>query len=134
VKDQPSNLVVWFGVLGGPVAWAAQFVGGYAFGIAQCDQPRTRWRLPVHWWDAGLAAGALVIAVLAFAVSLRLFLRTRDPDHEVFDRTARGDTTAEPIGRVQFLATLGLTVNPLAAAIIVMSGIGAPLLSLCHQS
>lgn len=132
--NKTSNFVVWFGVLGGGCAWAAQFVAGYAFGIAQCDPPATRWQLPVHVWQAALAAGALVIALLSLTVSMRIFLRTRGREHEVADEIARGDTTAEPIGRVQFLAQLGLAVNPLAIAIIVMSGIGAPLLSLCHQS
>lgn len=134
MKKPPSNALVWFGVLGGSCAWAAQFVAGYAFGIAQCDPPAVRWQLPVHGWQAGLAAGALIIALLSLSVSLRIFLRTRGPHNEIFDPIARGDSTAEPVGRVQFLATLGLTVNPLAIAIIVMSGIGAPLLSVCQQS
>jgi len=134
VKRPPSNLLVWFGVLGGAFAWLAQFVAGYAFGIAQCYDPASRWDIPVHRWQGGLAVGALLIGLASFAVALRLFLRTRGSENEIFDPVARGDTTREPVGRVQFLAMLGLTVNPLAIAIIVMDGIGAPLLALCHQS
>lgn len=130
MSERPPNPVVWFAVLGGALAYAAQFVAGYAFGIAQCQQPVRRWTLPVHGWEAGLAAGALAIAIASLLVAVRLFFRTR----RVFDPVAQGDTTTEPVGRVQFLATLGLVVNPLAMAIIVMDGIGAPLLSLCHQS
>ncbi len=128
-------MLVWFGVLGGGLAWAAQHVAGYALGIAQCDPPIPRWQISVHWWQAGLACAALLVALAALLVSLRLFLRTRGGDDlEIYDPVARGDTTVEPVGRVQFLALVGLTVNPLVIAIIVMDGIGAPLLSLCHQS
>lgn len=134
MSARPSNALVWFGTLGGALAWAAQFVAGYAFGIAQCDQPAPRWQVPVHAWNIGLAAAALVIALASLAAAFKAFQRTRGPDNEIFDPVARGDTTIEPLGRIQFLATLGLTVNPLAMAIIVMDGIGAPLLTLCHQS
>ncbi len=117
-----SNSLLWFGVLGGPVAWAIQFVSGYAFALAQCDQPVSRWQIPVHGWDIALAAAAAVIAISAELVSLRIFRATRDAG------------SAPPAGRFHFLSTVGLTVNPLALAIIVMTGIGVPLLTVCQQS
>ena len=117
-----SNAVLWFGVIGGPVAWALEFIAGYAFGLAQCEQPVIRWQLPVHGWQIALAAGAAVVALSAEAVALRIFFQTRDAE------------SAPPVGRIHFLSVVGVTVNPLALAIIVMTGVGAPLLTLCQQS
>ncbi len=117
-----SNRALWFGVVGGPLAWAAQFLTSYAFGLAQCDQPVPRWQLPVHTWEIALAATAAVVALAAQATAVRIFVATREAD------------SAPPAGRAHFLSIVGMTVNPLALAIIVMTGIGAPLLTVCQQS
>lgn len=122
MSEQPRNALLWFAVLGGATAWAVQFVASLGFGWAQCNSPPDRFGLPVHGWDVALAAAAALVAVLAALTALRIFLATREVGN------------APPLGRVHFLATIGLTVNPLALAIIVMSGIGVSLLPLCHQS
>ena len=126
--------LVWFAVGGGACAWAVQFVIGLAFGFAQCNEPgTTRWRLPVHTWQAAAAGVAAVIALAAIAAAVWLFRHTfRIGD--VFGEERRGDGAAPPIGRIHFLSLVGLTVNVLALAIILMDGIGAPLLPLCQQS
>ena len=116
------NRLVWFGILGGPIAWAVVHVAGYAFGLAQCDDPASRWQLPVHAWDVAFAAVGVAFGIAAEAVSFWIFRRTRQEGNE------------PPIGRVHFLSVIGLTVNPLALAIMVMVGIATPILSLCHQS
>jgi NO-binding membrane sensor protein with MHYT domain len=122
VNVRRLNILVWFGILGGPIAWAAVHVMGYAFGLAQCDDPTARWQLPVHAWDVASAAVGVVVAITAEAVSLWIFRRTQTEGDE------------PPTERVHFLATIGLTVNPLALAIMVMTGIGTSVLRLCHQS
>lgn len=117
-----SNGLLWFGVLGGALAWAAQFVAGLAIGLARCDSPDARWQLSVHTWAIIFAAGGALIAILAQLVAINAFQATRDAGSE------------PPAGRVRFLATVGMTVNPLALAIIVMSAVGLSLLPLCQQS
>jgi|GraSoiStandDraft_5_1057265.scaffolds.fasta_scaffold485909_1 hypothetical protein len=119
---RPRTALLWFGVLGGSLAWAVQMVAGYAFGLAQCDQPTPRWHLAVHAWQVALAAGGVAIGIAAEIVCLRIFLATREADN------------APPAGRVHFLGVIGLTVNPLAIAIMVMTAIGSPFLHLCQQS
>lgn len=133
MKSPPSNLVVWFAVLGGAVAWVAQFVANLYLTWAQCNQPIQRWVLSVHAWEIGLSAAAVAIGLAATGVSLRLFLRTyRHEDAAELER--RGMGVHPPLGRLSFLSMVGLTVNVLAIAIIVMTGIGAPLLPVCQQS
>lgn len=117
-----SDGLVWFGVLGGGVAWAVQFVVGLAFGLARCDSPDARWQLPVHAWALTLAIAGVLVAALAQLVAIRIFLATRRASSQ------------PPAGRIRFLAAIGMTVNPLALAIIVMSAVGLALAPLCQQS
>lgn len=122
MNARPSNALLWFGVLGGSLAWAVQFVASLAFSFAQCNQPSARWQLPVHAWEVALGVAGIAIALAAEAVSLRVFLRTRELG------------SAPPGGRVHFLAVVGLTVNFLSLAIMVMTTVGAPMLEVCRQS
>ncbi|MGI8904084.1 MAG: hypothetical protein DLM64_15835 [Solirubrobacterales bacterium] len=117
-----SDVLAWFGVLGGSAAWLVQFVAAHAFGIARCDSPDARFQLPVHAWSIALAAAGTLVAVLAEVVAIRIWMATREAGSK------------PPGGRLHFLATVGVTVNPLALAIIVMSGVGVSLLPLCQQS
>lgn len=128
-----SSPLVWFAVGGGPVAWAVQMVTGLAFGWAQCNAPPGRWRLPVGTWQGAVAAGAFLVGLTAMAVSGWLFKRTYRVG-DVFAQERRGDGSPPPVGRIHFLALVGLTVNLLALAIIVMDGVGAPTFALCQQS
>jgi hypothetical protein len=129
----PSNTLLWFGVLGGAVAWTVQFLANLFFTFAECDQPVQRWMLPVHSWEVGLSALAVAVGLSAIGVSLMIFVRTARVD-EVSAKERAGKGTQPPLGRIHFLAMIGLLVNFLALAIIVMTGVGAPLLPVCQQS
>lgn len=133
MKATPSNALVWFGVLGGAGAWAVQFVVNLAFTFAQCNAPAGRWQLPVHSFEIALSAAAVAIGLAAATVSMRLYLRTFHIDH-IAEAERQGEGSPPPTGRINFLAMVGLTVNFLALAIIIMTGIGAPLLPVCQQS
>ena len=133
MRYPPSTAVVWFGVLGGAIAWSVQFVANLAFTFAQCNAPPGRWQLPVRDWQIALSAAAVAVGLAAMAVSAWLYRRTFRLDH-VAEAERRGEGTAPPTGRINFLAMVGLTVNFLSLAIIVMTGIGAPLLTVCQQS
>jgi hypothetical protein len=121
------NGLVWFGVLGGPAAWASQFLFGMQFGLARCESPNGRFQFPVHAISVTLGAIAVLISVLAELAAIVVF-RIADPD-----RVPSG-VSQITAGRLRFLAAVGITVNPLALTISAMVAIGVPLLSLCHQS
>jgi putative flippase GtrA len=133
VTDRPSDRLLWFGVLGGALAWATQFVANLAFTWAQCNAPPGRWQLPLHKWEIGISVVGIAIDLAAFAVSLRLFLATYRVD-DVASHERLGDGTAPPLGRVNFLAMVALLVNFLTVTIMVMTAIAAPLLHVCQQS
>ena len=133
VNARPSNRLLWFGVLGGAAAWVTQFIAGLYFTWAQCNQPDGRTQVPVREWQTGLAAGGVLVGLAALAVSLRIYLNT----HKIGDvagEERRGDGHPPPLGRVHFLAVVGLTVNFLVIVIMILTAIGAPNLALCQQS
>ena len=126
-----SSLIVWFAVGGGAIAWAVQFVVGLGFGFAKCNQSGRA--VPIHSGQAVASAVAAVIALASIAAGIWLFRHTyRVAD--VFGQERRGDGATPPLGRIHFLAIVGLTVNLLVLAIIVMQGVGAPLLPVCQQA
>lgn len=125
------SLVVWFAVGGGAVAWATQHVIGIAFGFAECNQSGRS--VPVHAGQAVAAALAALVTLASIGAGVWLFRHTYRVG-DVFGEERRGDGATPPIGRIHFLAIVGLTVNLLALAIILMDGFGAPLLPLCQQS
>jgi hypothetical protein len=133
VTRWPSTVLVWFGVLGGAVAWATQFVAGLAFTFAQCNAPPGRWELPVQTWQSALAIAGVVVGLASVAVCVRLYRQTRDID-DAAETERLGEGTPPPVGRINFLATTGLLVNVLALAIMIMTAAGAPFLRLCQQS
>jgi hypothetical protein len=121
------NRLAWFGVLGGPVAWAAQFLFGMQFGLARCESPDGRFQFPVHTISPVLGAAGVLVAVLAELAAIAVFRATRPDEHS----QQAADVTA---GRLHFLAAVGMTVNPLTLTICAMVAVGVPLLGLCHQS
>ncbi len=129
----PPTALVWFGVIGGGLAWALQHVVGQGFGLAHCFPTGTSLGLPLSTWQIAAAAAAALVTLAAMGVSLWIFLRTfRIGDVAGMER--RGDGAPPPPGRLQFLSMTGLTVNVLVLAIIVLSGVGGPILHLCQQS
>jgi len=121
MRSERLSALVWFGVLGGPLAWATQFVVGYELGLARCESPTGRFKVPFHAWAIGLASAAILVALLAEAAAIAVFRATRE-DERLRER------------RIHFLAIVAMTVNPLVLLIAAMSGAGTSLLSLCNQS
>jgi hypothetical protein len=117
-----TSVLMWFGLLGAPAAWVVQFVFGYAVTEAACDAAGTKWGIPVDAWAAIATVVAAVIAALAGAAAVATFRATRDRGSE------------PPAGRIHFLGTVGMTLAPLFLCIIVLNGVGAIVLTNCHQS
>ena len=89
--------------------------------------------LPIHAWEIGLSIVAVLVGLAATSVCVWLYGRTFHLDH-VAEAERRGLGSAPPTGRLSFMAMVGLTVNFLAVSIMIMTGVGAPLLHVCQQS
>jgi hypothetical protein len=120
------RLAMWFGLLGAPAAWSVQFLVGYGISEAACGAASAGGALdPV---TAVATATAAVVALLAGAAAVLAWRETREAEGQ------GGADEAPPLGRIHFLATVGIVITPLFLAIILMSGIGAILLPECRQS
>lgn len=134
MRSRPSTLLVWFGLGGGAIAWALQFVAGLAFSFAQCvNGDTTKWHIPVRAWQVGIATGGFVVGLASMAVAAMIFKRTFKVG-DIFGEERRGDGSAPPLGRIHFLAICGLTVNALVLCIMAMDAIATGLHGLCVQS
>lgn len=119
--------LAWFGVLGGPAAWALQFLFALQFGLARCESPNARFQFPVHVISATLGALGVLVSLLAGLAAIAVFRATAEDEH-----TQQPSQIAS--ARLRFLAVVGITVSPLTATICAMVAIGVPLLGLCVQS
>jgi hypothetical protein len=120
----PVSPIMWFAVLGAPVAWGIEFAVGYWATQTQCSVPGQGWNVNVDLWGAVLMGVAFVVALAAGLTALGLFRGTRQADVE----------GSPPDGRVHFLSIVGMTVTVLFILIIVMTGLGVVILPDCHQS
>lgn len=132
MRYRPSNVLVWFGVGGGAIAFAVQFVAGLAFSFAQCNEG-SRWHVPVRDWQVGLAAGGIAIGLASTAVAAMIFRRTYRIG-DMFGEERRGDGATPPLGRIHFLSQVGLVVNFLVLCIMLMDAVGTGLHGLCMQT
>ncbi len=119
IERQPQ--LVWFGVLGAPLAWTAQLWSGIALTFADCGAGTRGWDLPVGTLRVALMALPTAVALLAAASAYAVL------------RATRGASGEPPAGRVRFLATIGVTVSVLFSCLIVMGGLGMAIVDPCHQ-
>jgi hypothetical protein len=124
----PTAALMWVGLVGAPVAWVCQFLVGFGVSLAACGAGGRQWGIPVDGWTLAATVVAATIAVLGEAAAVAAFWTTR---------AARGSGGADeppPLGRVHFLATVGMTTTVLFLLIILLSGLGSVALPNCHQS
>jgi hypothetical protein len=114
--------LLWFSLLGPPLAWVVQFVLGFGVTQAACDPGSLN--PSVNAWTIVLTAAATIVTVLGGLAAVRVFRATRDEELD----------GAPPGGRVYFMSIVALTTTPLFLFIIVMSGVGVIVLDKCHQS
>jgi hypothetical protein len=124
VPTSAASPLLWFGVVGAPLSWVAQFGFNYWLTEADCSVAGTRWGIALNAWVIGATLVSAAVALAAGLTSLLLFRATSAADHD----------TPPPPGRTHFLATVGIAITPLFLAIIVMNGVGATILPDCHQS
>jgi hypothetical protein len=114
--------LVWFALLGPPLAWALQFVLGY--GVTEAACPPGKATGSVNGWTIALTVAAALVTVLAGLSAIRVYRATSDVELD----------GAPPEGRIYFMSIVALTITPLFLAIIVMNGVGVLALDKCHPS
>jgi hypothetical protein len=121
-----GGLLLWYGVLGGAVAWAAHLLVGWGMDELACAAGSDRVAALPLWQAVGLAvlipalltAGSLVVAVLVWRRTARA------------QRAGAGDRSYD---RARMLATVGIWADLLFLAIIVLGGIAVLVFPPCQR-
>jgi hypothetical protein len=105
--------MAWYGVLGAPLAWTIELLAGYGTQEASCSPGSTSSSLT---GNANSAIGVLTVAMLLVATGGVLAARATR-------RRLESGEIADPRGRVDFMARVGMIGSLLFALAIVLSGI-----------
>jgi hypothetical protein len=119
-----TELLLWFGLLAAPLAWAAQLVVGYGATIARCTGTASSRSFSLTPWEIVLTAVAAAIALTGQAAAVLVFRSTR----------GREETDPPPAGRIRFLVLAALLSNTLFIVVILLGGITAAGLEPCRQA
>jgi hypothetical protein len=117
-----GRILSWYGLLGAPIAWTVLHVSGVGIATAACSTFGSANDIPVQPWSLALSVGCAAVAVGALLSAVVVWWSTRGVD----------DSEPPPVGRIHFLAVIGLVIAPLFIAIILMSGIAGTTLG-CTQ-
>jgi hypothetical protein len=118
------ELLQWFSLFAGPLAWATEHVVGYFISDAGCSVAGTQWDLDPALLQSVLAVLVGTVVVAAWLAAFVTFRATR-----TVDRYAPG-----PLGRIHFFAQAALLGNVLFFVIVVLDGVGSIHDLPCSQS
>jgi hypothetical protein len=111
------ELLQWYALLGGALAWASQHVAGYFVSTAACGSAAISSSVP----QIALAVCAAALVLAAEGAALVVFRATRPDD-------------PAPGGRLHFFAEAALLGNLLFLVIVVLTGFGSVYHLPCAQS
>jgi hypothetical protein len=118
-----AELLMWLGLFGAPIAWAASHVVGWGVTEANCDTVGRLWGIDFRAWEWGLLVLAAALAVAGLVSSAITYKQVKGIDNDA----------SPPAGRLWILSISGLVLSPLLLVAIVLTHVGALLLSHCHQ-
>lgn len=108
------ELLQWYALLGGALAWTAEHVLGYFVGVAGCSTSVGHWHVSLGLWESLLTAVTLAGVLAAEAAALLVYRATLAVDED-----APG-----PTGRMHFFAQAALLGNVLFFMLVVLDGAG----------
>jgi hypothetical protein len=114
--------MMWFGLIGAPLAWAFQHVFGISVIEAACNPPSPQWGVPVDSLTLTATVVAAIVATLSAGAAFMVYRATKDAGTQI------------PEARARFLAIVGIVVSPLFLSIVLMSGITVVAFPECTQS
>jgi len=117
-----GRLLSWYALLGAPIAWTVLHVSGFGVATAACSTFGSANDIALEPWSLALSIGCAAAALGALLAAVVVWWSTRGVD----------DSAPPPVGRIHFLAVIGLIIAPLFIAIILMSGIAGTTLG-CTQ-
>jgi len=117
-----GRLLSWYGLLGAPFAWTAFHVAGVGIATGACSPWGVSSGVDIQPATLALTFGCVAVAIGGLLAAVIVYVATSGVDEE----------GAPPLGRIHFLAVIGLAIAPLFIAIILMAGLGGTALG-CGQ-
>jgi len=124
-ESRPHPALLWFGVLGAPLAWAFQLVAGYGLEEAACGTGTATdelWGVTSLTPIAVVCAAALAVAVLSLAAAA------------LSRRRVTRERAADVRGYFGFTALAGVLVSTYFLALIALTTAGVLVLDPCEAS
>jgi hypothetical protein len=118
------ELLQWFSLFAGPLAWTTEHVGGFWISDASCHIAGAQWGLNAAPLQTVLAVLVGAVVVAAWLAALVAFRETR-----TIDKDEPG-----PLGRIHFFAQAALLGNVLFLVIVVLDGVATVRELPCRQS
>jgi hypothetical protein len=118
------ELLQWFSLFAGPLAWATEHVVGFGISDASCHVAGAQWGLDASLLQTVLALLVGAVVVAAWLAALVTFRETRTVDKD----------EPGPLGRIHFFAQAALLGNILFFVIVVLDGVATVHDLPCHQS
>jgi uncharacterized membrane protein YesL len=116
------ELLQWFALFGGALAWTASHVLGYFVAVGGCDAAVAYWHLNIVLWESLLMVLALGGVLAAQAAAVTVYRATANLDED-----APG-----PAGRMHFFAQAALLGNVLFFMLVVLDAAGVLFHSNCR--
>jgi heme/copper-type cytochrome/quinol oxidase subunit 2 len=117
------EILMWLGVFGAPVAWAASHVLGWGVSEADCNVAGRQWGLSFDSWVGTLGAIAALLAIIGIVSAVLAYRQVKGVDKD----------GPPPAGRIWLMSISGMVVSPLMLILIVITASGSLILSHCHQ-
>jgi hypothetical protein len=118
------ELLQWFSLFAGPLAWATEHVVGFWISDASCHVAGSQWDLDPAALQTVLALLVGAVVVAAWLAAFVTFRETR-----MVDKDEPG-----PAGRIHFFAQAALLGNVLFFVIVVLDGVATVHDLPCSQS
>jgi hypothetical protein len=115
-----ASALQWYAVAGPPLAWASQLLLGYFYTEAACRPADLRLPEGIHAPETVLTVAMAAVAAGAWACALMLHRGT-----------SQGELR-DPVGRVRFIADVGLVVGAIFFALIIYTGSAVLAVSECR--
>lgn len=118
------EILMWLGIFGAPIAWAASHVIGWGVSEADCEVVGRQWGISFDTWVAVLGVIAALLAIVGIVSAALTYRAIRGVDNDA----------DPPAGRLWLMSIAGLVVSSILLVLILLTGSGALLLSHCRQS
>ncbi|MFL5954565.1 MAG: hypothetical protein ACJ76I_10705 [Gaiellaceae bacterium] len=104
------ELLQWYALFGGALAWTAEHVIGYFVSVASCSTSVAYWHVSLVLWESLLTAVTLAGVLAAESAALVVYRATAAVD----------DDAPGPAGRMHFFAQAALLGNVLFFMLVVL--------------